>query len=186
MNHTTMDNSKRLVERLERLLAAEYEIERNGQLNGQKIDLQARSKQMLQHYALSKKLVIDESRINDFLFCQIESKTLTKELLSQRFDWLRDCARSFISSDACHMRSRFVGILLSETNWLPDDISQVMKSCHQTRWLKWGLHGWYEATLVCYHLPTGTVHSHPKGKDFVAMLEQLGQTSRRDPIEKES
>jgi len=180
MNHKTgytnsSHKSSIALEQLAEILSAYYDVERKVHVNNRQVDLLAQSTQNLQHYAISKKLVLDESQLNDYLVIQRETSAPTADVLMQHFTWLKEWAKGKILSDERHMRSRFVHVLLLEENWLPNNFERMVKKFCESRWLNFGINGWYDTILICYHLPTHSIYSHRKGQDFFDLLEKISK-----------
>lgn len=165
------NHSNKIIEQLSKKLSAYYNVEREIVIHNREIDLLAQSNQKLQHYALNKKIVLDESNLNDYLVFQKEASVPTKEILDDHYTWLKEWAKSKVSSGNQNMRSRFILLLLLEENWLPPKFEQVVKKYAQSFWHKFGLNGWYDTILICYHLPSFAVYAHRKGKDFFDLLK---------------
>ncbi len=174
-----------VIAKLAQILSGYYDVQKDVFLNGRKSELLAQSQQKLQHYAISKKLIVDESHLNDYLVIQSETSTPTQELLSNHFSWLEEWAKTKTSSEERHMRSRFALVLLLEEKWLPLNFEQMVKKYSKSYWLKFGINGWYETMMICYHLPTSSIYSNRRSKDFLSLLEKIAEFEKTELTKQE-
>ena len=155
------------------ILSGNYNVESDVYINEQKISLYACSKLEMQHYALSKKIVLDKIQINDFLFCWSQQSELTLYQFEKYCRWLTEQVAIKGSECKQHMRSRFVGIIFIEGD-LPDrKVLQRIKKFHKFYPLKWGLNGWYEFFFILFFIQSTSWIFPRQGKDFKPMLEKL-------------
>ena len=174
-----------VIEKLAQILSGYYDVQKDIFLDGRKSELLAQSRQKLQHYAISKKLIVDESQLSDYLVIQSETSAPTQEVLSNHFSWLEEWAKTKASSEERHMRSRFVLVLLLEENWLPLNFERIVKKYSKSYWLKFGINGWYETILICYHLPTYSIYSNRRSKDFLSLLEKISEFDKTELTKQE-
>lgn len=172
-----MEKINWIVDQLELALSQNYDVEGASVINGRSLALAARSRTALQHYAITRKIVVDESRIDDYITVDSEDKPVTEDLLVRRFEWLEKWAEKAVVSDGGHMRSRFFHILLLKSEWLPADFEIIARRFRRTRWFLLGLHGWMDIQLVCYHLDSGKAYSHRTAAEFGRLLERIGKAA---------
>ncbi len=168
-----MLKSEKIFDELSELLAGSYDVERNACISGRSLPLFAHSKIAMQHYAISKSWILDQFEVDDYLFCWIEKSDITKENLLQHSTWIEKYAESMVSSNNLHMRSRYIGFIFSLIESQDPKIHKYIKKSCRFRWLKWGLHGWYEIYFIVYQLPTSSWIIPGRGKEFKPLLERL-------------
>jgi hypothetical protein len=153
-------------------LSGNYDIESDVSIINQKVSLLARSKLNFQHYAVSKKIILDEIHVNDYIIVQ-EKKLISEQELEDAAGWLKQFAQSEIEQHSQHMQSRFVGFFIVEQNIMNKKTENYFKKFHRFHWIKFGFKGWYEIFFILYFTNSLTWILPQKGKDFIPLLENL-------------
>lgn len=168
-----MYSPENVVTKFSDILSGNYNVKRDLDLNGQKIILYASLNLEIQHYALSKKIILDDFQTFDFLFCWIVQNDLTLSLFEKYRDWLINYAETDRMSKNKHMRSRFVGIIFIDNNFLDPEVSKKIKKFHKFYPIRFGFKGWDEIFFVAFLIKSPSWIIPRKGKDFEPLFEKL-------------
>ena len=167
-----MNFQENILKTLSTQLSGNYDIENDVLIVDRKVHLLARSKLNYQHYAVSKKIVLDEVHVNDYIIVP-QKNIVSEQDLENDADWLKQFAQSEIDQYSQHMQSRFVGILILEQNLENKKTENYYKKFHRFHWIKFGFKGWYEIFFILYFANSLTWILPKKGKDFIPLLENL-------------
>lgn len=168
-----MISQKQIINTLTDQLSDNFDIQRDVFLENRKVPLLARSKLNIQQYAVSKKIVLDEVQVNDYIFCLQQKTHILEQDLYDEADWLKQVAQAELALNHEHMRSRFIGFVFSEQNLLNKKTENFFKKYYKFHWIKFGLKGWYEIFFILLFTHSLNWIIPRKGKDFIPLLENL-------------
>jgi len=161
-----------LIRGLTRILSPHFELERDAVVCDRPVPLVARSRVTVQHYTLSKKLVLEESRLFDTLYFWTERPPLSGERLEEYFGCLCRLQAETSRIPANHFRSRFVGIVLVP-GFFASGLRKQVRRYHHFRWLRFGFGGMTESLLLVYDWRTGNWFGNRRGREFAPLLARL-------------
>ena len=167
-----MNSQEKIIKTFSTQLSGNYDVEHDVYIIDRKVPLLARSKLNYQHYAVSKKIILDEVHVNDYIIVQ-KKNTISEQDLANDASWLKQFGQSEIDQHSQHMQSRFIGFLILEKNIANKIVENNYKKFHRFHWIKFGLKGWYEIFFILYFSHSLTWILPKKGKDFIPLLENL-------------
>lgn len=170
---------------LKRTLAPYFELETTApRVSSPVPQLIARAHTTLHHYTFSKKLVVEQSDLNDHFFFWLAGQNVSLSFLQECFAYLTAMQASAVEARITHFRSRFVGIVLVSSP-LEKELQGELKKMHRFRWLRLGFGGVSEAMLFVWQIPEGRWFGNRRGKEFEPLLKRFQQELLQEINEEE-
>lgn len=168
-----MISPQQIINVLSAQLNGNFNIEYDVVIGNRRIPLLAQSNLNFQHYAVSKKIILEEIVVNDFVVCFKPQNTVSELTLKNDAGYLKWFAQIKTISQNQHMRSRFVGFVICDQNSLDEASEKFIRKFHKFYWLKFGFKGWYEIFFIGFFSDSFAWIVPKKGKDFIPLLERL-------------
>ena len=174
-----------IVNALIRILSPFYDLRKDAELLGETVPLMAQSRLTVQHYALSKKLILEQSHLSDSLFFWIQTTCPPFVWFAERFHWLREVQQNN-APEPGHFRSRFIGIVLIPDAPVPS-LRRQLSRYHHFRWLRFGFNGMSESFLLTYAWAEGKWYGNRRGREFASLFARLNRELQEtgQPIQEE-
>ena len=148
---------------LEKKLESYYDIEKNIDYRGIKIDLLATFHVKSERYILTKKAKIFGIENNEYCFIKSFSE-LDTQGYEQYTDLLKDAIIDYVNPHEEHMSSLITGVLVVDNSCNQDFINRIEKfKFHKS--FAFGFKGWVDIALVLVLLDKGEVITNKKGKE---------------------
>jgi|GEM_PF-3897904 len=159
-------------DRLADALKANYRVRRDVRLAGHKIPLLAELNWQMEHYAVSRKIVLERNESRDFLAFLGLAEDPVESYVQAQVRWLNRWAGS-TSGRSGHMRTRYIGIFFLHKSRFNDQLLRRIRKSARTRSLKFGFHGWIEQFLVAITLPEFNPFGPYRARDLFPLLRSL-------------
>lgn len=141
-----------------------FDIDDNYHVDGQQIDLYAKSNIRNEKYVLSKKAVIWSYENNEHCLVKLSEDSTSHTEIINFIELLKTSVSKIVIPSEDHMSSVITGIYISDTSFNDSDISLANKFKY-SKLFSLGFKGWCDVRLVLVDLAKDQIYTNKKGRE---------------------
>lgn len=155
------------LDNIEGKLKESFDIQRDYNLKGYKIDMFAEHHMRTEQYIITRKTVINAIETNEFCFIKYLDNIDEREV--ENFtEVLKDAINVVIDFEDGHMSSIMTGVMVSKTKPSPELIKLIEKYKYQ-KGFAFGFKGWVDIRLILVTIEEKHIVSNKKGKEVIEL-----------------
>ncbi len=167
MEESTIDKLKAYLKVLEERYKYYYEVERDKEISGLKVDIFAKSS--IEHFrqVLTKSIKIDQHYTKEYAVVKAEKRFLDKNEVEEFSKYLKSLINELFTPSVDIMSTIINGVLVSASGFSEEAVSFAKKFKFSKSFLL-GIKGWCDIRLILVDLKEEKLYSNQKGKEVLS------------------
>lgn len=143
-------------------LSGYFDVSRDEEVAGRRLDLVGRFKVRSEKYFLVKSLTLFAYENQEIVLVEGDKK-IDRSKAEEFADYLKDLVPLLVKPSEEHMSTTLTGVLVAEEGVAPGAQDWIERFRHSQNF-KWLLHGWCDVRLLAVDLASGRVYSNKAGR----------------------
>ncbi|MDI3538830.1 MAG: hypothetical protein PWP12_1023 [Bacillota bacterium] len=163
-------------------LSPYFDVFRNEEVAGRRLDLVGRFKMRSEKYFFVKSLTLFAYENREIVLVEGD-KEINRSKAEEFAGYLKDLIPLLIKPSEEHMSTMLTGVLVAEEGVTPEAQVWIGRFRHSQNF-KWLLHGWCDVRLLAVDLASGQVYSNKAGravKEAYRVLKEKGGKEAAGP-----
>ena len=167
MEESTVDKLEAYLKVLEERYKYYYEVERDKEISGVKVDIFAKSS--IEHFrqVLTKSIKIDQHYTKEYAAVKAEKRFLDKDEVEKFSKYLKSLINELFTPSVDIMSTIINGVLVSASGFSEEAVSFAKKFKFSKSFLL-GIKGWCDIRLILVDLKEEKLYSNQKGKEVLS------------------
>jgi len=159
-------------------LSRYFDVSRNEEVAGRKLDLVGRFKVRSEKYFFVKSLTLFAYENQEIVLVEGDKK-IDRSKAEEFGKYLKDLIPLLVKPSEEHMSTTLTGVLVAEKGVAPEAQVWVEHFRHSQNF-KWLLHGWCDVRLLAVDLASGQVYSNKAGRAVKEAYRVLGKEGGKE------
>ena len=182
MEENITDKLEAYLKDLEERYKYYYEIERDKEISGVKVDIFAKSSTEHFRQVLTKSIKIDQHYTKEYAAVKAEKRFVDKNEVEEFSKYLKSLINELFTPSVDIMSTIINGVLISASGFSEEAISCAKKFKFSKSFLL-GIKGWCDIRLIIVDLKEEKLYSNYKGKEVI-LAYKIKSSSGGDKIKK--
>lgn len=151
-----------------------FDVYRDEQLGSIPLAFSAHFKRRDEKYLVTKTIKMWSLENDQHVYVTHFNENVTLEKMEKLKEELLAKSQSQLPNHPEHMSTIFTAIVVTDQD-LDQEVIHFVKKFRKLKFIKYGLHGWYELYIGIVDLKNRRVFIHSKGKEFIEPFKQSFQ-----------
>ena len=143
-----------------------YEIDRNKEISGVRVDIFARSSTEHFRQVLTKKIKIDQHYTKEYALVKAQKRFVDKNEIDRFSKFIKSLVDEMVNPSVDVMSTILNGVLVSTSGFSEEAVNFVKKFKFSKSFLM-GIKGWCDIRLILVDLKEQKLYSNQKGKEVL-------------------
>jgi len=148
-----------------------FDVYREDQLGSIPLSFSAHFKRRDEKYLVTKTIKVWSLENDQHIYVTHFNKQLTLKEIKKLKEELMETSKNQLPNHPEHMSTIFTAIVVTDQE-VDQEVVKFVKKFRKLKFIKYGLHGWYELYIGIVNIQNRQVYIHSKGKEFIQPFKQ--------------